>query len=169
QAVADVVDAPGVEGAAAAHEAVDLVALLEEELREVAAILTGDPRDEGLASCHSTSEWAKGRLYTRVRSRPKPPEGKSRLKLKCRVGGRGRKGGQKGKGPQGVRPTPGVSMPTRPLGRMFPRPPTWLPPTPAGRFRWQRRCSEVRPPCDPYSARSLKQGPCHGGPGRSNA
>ncbi len=48
QLVADVVDAPGVERAAAAHEAVHLVALLEQQLRQVAAVLAGDPRDERL-------------------------------------------------------------------------------------------------------------------------
>src|SRR5262245_2278982 len=52
EALADVVDPPGVEGAAAPDEAVDLVALFEEELREVAAVLTGDPRDQGLLRCH---------------------------------------------------------------------------------------------------------------------
>jgi len=41
--VADVVDAPGVEGAAPADEAVDLVALLEQELGQVAAVLARDP------------------------------------------------------------------------------------------------------------------------------
>jgi len=46
--VADVVDAPGVERAGAADEAVDLVSLLEEQLREVAAVLAGDSGDQSL-------------------------------------------------------------------------------------------------------------------------
>jgi len=46
EAVADVVDPPGVEGAAAADEAVDLVSLLQEQLGEIAAVLPGDARDQ---------------------------------------------------------------------------------------------------------------------------
>jgi hypothetical protein len=46
EAVADVVDAPGVERAAAADEAVDLVSLLQEQLGEIAAVLPGDARDQ---------------------------------------------------------------------------------------------------------------------------
>ena len=49
--VPDVVDPPGVEGAAAAHEPVHLVALLEQQLREVAAVLARDPGDERLLRC----------------------------------------------------------------------------------------------------------------------
>ena len=48
QAIADVVDAPGVEGAAPADEAVHLVALLEQQLGQVAAVLPGDAGDERL-------------------------------------------------------------------------------------------------------------------------
>ena len=40
-------DPPGVERAAASDDAVDLVAHVEEELCQVAAVLTGDPGDEG--------------------------------------------------------------------------------------------------------------------------
>ncbi len=50
QAVAHVVDSPGVEGAAPANEAVDLVPLLQKELGEVAPVLTRDPRDERLST-----------------------------------------------------------------------------------------------------------------------
>src|SRR6185436_17996197 len=48
QALADVVDAPGVERAAAAHQPVHLVALVEQQLGQVAAVLAGDPGDERL-------------------------------------------------------------------------------------------------------------------------
>ncbi len=44
----EVVDPPGVEGAGAPDEAVDLVALVQEQLREVGAVLAGDPGDQGL-------------------------------------------------------------------------------------------------------------------------
>ena len=42
----DVVDAIGVEGAGAADDPVDLVALGQEQFREVRAVLPGDARDE---------------------------------------------------------------------------------------------------------------------------
>ncbi len=44
----DVVDAAGVEGGGAADDAVDLVALGEQQLRQVAAVLAGDAGDERL-------------------------------------------------------------------------------------------------------------------------
>ena len=44
--VVEVVDAAGVEGAGAADDAVDVVALRQEELGEVGAILPGDAGDE---------------------------------------------------------------------------------------------------------------------------
>ena len=50
--LADVVDAPGVERAAPAHQTVHLVALLEQQLGEIAAVLPGDPRDERLLRRH---------------------------------------------------------------------------------------------------------------------
>jgi len=46
EAVADMVDAPRVERAAAADEAVDLVSLLQEQLGQIAAVLPGDARDQ---------------------------------------------------------------------------------------------------------------------------
>src|SRR5439155_9909903 len=42
----EMVDPPPVEGAGAAHEAVDLVALVEEQFGEVGAVLPGDPGDQ---------------------------------------------------------------------------------------------------------------------------
>ena len=56
QPVAHVVDAPGVEGAAPPHEAVNVVALVEEELGEVAAVLPSDPGDQRLLRCQCPSE-----------------------------------------------------------------------------------------------------------------
>jgi hypothetical protein len=53
EALTDVVDAPGVEGAAPTDEAVDLVSLLEEQLGQVAAVLARDSRDECLARAHT--------------------------------------------------------------------------------------------------------------------
>jgi hypothetical protein len=50
--VANVVDAPGVERAAPPYETVDLVSLLQEELREIAAVLAGDSGDERLSHGH---------------------------------------------------------------------------------------------------------------------
>jgi hypothetical protein len=64
EAVPDVVDAPGVERAAAPDETVDLVPLLEEQLRQVAAVLAGDSRDESLRR-QSTSPRQKGNLQRR--------------------------------------------------------------------------------------------------------
>jgi len=52
QLLPDVVDSPGVEGAAPAHEPVHLVALVEQQLREVAAVLPRDPGDERLLPRH---------------------------------------------------------------------------------------------------------------------
>src|SRR5262249_33492759 len=49
-----------------------------------------------------------------------------------------------GKGPQNLRPTPDAVRPIRPLDRMSPPPPTWLPPNPVerrGRPRRQERGS----------------------------
>ena len=46
QPVPDRVDAPGIERAAAAHQAVNLVALLEQQLGEIAAILASDAGDQ---------------------------------------------------------------------------------------------------------------------------
>ena len=54
----EVLDAPGAEGAGAAHQAVDLVALGEEQLREVRAVLAGDAGDEGLLRGHRPSSAA---------------------------------------------------------------------------------------------------------------
>jgi hypothetical protein len=55
QAIAHVVDAPGVEGAAAPDQAMDVVALVEQQLRQVAAVLPGDARDEGRLSLLAAS------------------------------------------------------------------------------------------------------------------
>src|SRR5262249_27025048 len=51
QLVPDPVDSPGVEGAAPAHQPVDLVPLLEEQLGEIAAVLPRDAGDERLLRC----------------------------------------------------------------------------------------------------------------------
>jgi hypothetical protein len=56
QPVADVVDPPGVERAAAADEAVDLVPFFQQQLRQVAAVLTGDAGDEGLRRQRASPE-----------------------------------------------------------------------------------------------------------------
>src|SRR5439155_9073440 len=62
---------------------VDLVALLEQELGEVAAVLAGDAGDEGLASRHSTSAWDRERATLhRVETGPKPPALRPRLNVK---------------------------------------------------------------------------------------
>ena len=54
----EVLDAPGAEGARAAHQAVDLVALGEQQLGEVRAVLAGDAGDEGLLRGHRPSRAA---------------------------------------------------------------------------------------------------------------
>ena len=59
----EVVDALGVEGRGAALDAVDLVALGEQELGEVGAVLAGDAGDQSLfhlSSC-SLDSWAPAR------------------------------------------------------------------------------------------------------------
>jgi hypothetical protein len=53
QLLPHVIDPPRVEGAAAAHEAVDLVALLEQKLGQVAAVLPGDAGDQCLLRAHA--------------------------------------------------------------------------------------------------------------------
>src|SRR4029079_15307784 len=45
-AIEQVLDAPEVGGAGAAHQAVDLVALLEEQFREIRAVLAGNPGNQ---------------------------------------------------------------------------------------------------------------------------
>src|SRR5207237_4507671 len=74
QAVADVVDAPGVERAAPAHEPVHLVPLLEEELGEIGAVLARDPGDERLARGHADllPVGAKSRFYGPRPGAPSP-------------------------------------------------------------------------------------------------
>ena len=49
----EVLDAVGVEGRRAPDQAVDDVALVEQLLREIRAVLTGDPRDERDLRCHA--------------------------------------------------------------------------------------------------------------------
>ena len=48
----EVVDPPGVELARAADQAVHLVALVEQQLGQVRAVLAGDARDEGASLGH---------------------------------------------------------------------------------------------------------------------
>lgn len=50
-----VLDPAGVEGAASSDDAVDLVALVDEELGQVAAVLTGDAGDEGNFTTSATT------------------------------------------------------------------------------------------------------------------
>jgi len=57
QPIAYVVDAPGVERAAPADEAVDQVPLLEQQLREIAAVLAGDAGDQCLLGGQVTLLW----------------------------------------------------------------------------------------------------------------
>ena len=160
EVLADVVDPPGVEGAAAPHQAVDLVALLEQELGEVAAVLAGDAGDEGLASRHSTSAWDRERATLhRVETGPKLPALRPRLNVGLRRRGAG---WGKGKGPQNPRPALGAVRPTRPLDRMSPPPPTWLPPNPVERRGRPRRQKRRAPAMRSLVQPLLKQGPCHG-------
>ena len=117
QAVADVVDAPGVERAAPAHEPVDLVPLLEEELGEVGAVLARDPGDERLARGHADL----------LPCRAKRPI------LSRRSGGGGSEGGKKEGIATSVRV--GVEFPDRSHDRSFPPLTTWLPPNHAACLR----------------------------------
>ena len=50
-----VLDPAGVEGAASSDDAVDLVALVDEELGQVAAVLSGDAGDEGHFTTSATT------------------------------------------------------------------------------------------------------------------
>ena len=50
----EVIDAGGVEGGGAAFDAVNGVALLQEEFREIGAVLAGDPSDEGDGAVHAS-------------------------------------------------------------------------------------------------------------------
>jgi hypothetical protein len=50
--VADVFEPLEGLGGGAAHHAVDLVALLEQEVGQVGTVLAGDPGDEGALSAH---------------------------------------------------------------------------------------------------------------------
>ena len=52
---AQVLDAPEIDGAAAAERAEDAIAALEQELREVGAVLAGDAGDDGRARAGSCS------------------------------------------------------------------------------------------------------------------
>jgi hypothetical protein len=54
QPVTDGVDAPGVERAAAPHEAMHLVPLFEEELGQITPVLPRDPGDECLLARHAS-------------------------------------------------------------------------------------------------------------------
>src|SRR5262249_26684495 len=65
------VDAGPIQRAGAAHEPVDFVSLLEEKLRQVRAVLPGDPGDERLPGGHQPSPPAPaaGLLPGRVSSR----------------------------------------------------------------------------------------------------
>ena len=77
----EMVDAPGVEGARPADEAVDLVALVQQQLGEVRAVLAGDPSDQGPGGPFGH---ARLQLRGRPRSRPRtPPRGRGRPPPRC--------------------------------------------------------------------------------------
>ena len=64
----EVVDPVGVEGRGAADDAVDLVALVEQQLGEVGAVLAGDAGDEGLGGPVAVPEPAYTVLSCRDRA-----------------------------------------------------------------------------------------------------
>ena len=160
QAVADVVDAPGVEGAAAADEAVDLVALLEQQLRQVAAVLAGDPGDECLARAHCTSARlnAKRRFYRRAERQTG-----ARARVKATDGGESR---EKGSRPQSLRPRHGVEMP-RPVARPDVPAASDVAPSKPRRSPAEGLDSPMRPVMRSLVGSDIKQGSCHRGRNRS--
>lgn len=61
----EVADPPSVEGGGAPNQPVDLVALREEELGEIGAVLAGNPGDQGLPRRHRPSS-AAGIVRARI-------------------------------------------------------------------------------------------------------
>ncbi len=142
--VPDVVDPPGVEGAAAAHEPVHLVALLEQQLREVAAVLARDPGDERFLRCQFDP--------------PQTPESTPWLARRSKPD----RGLLKGDGELGRKRKRDSTLPGRGLAssRRAPRVPGWssLQTPPGSRGAASNRCGvsaeEAIPPSSSPTARS---------------
>ena len=67
--VMEVIDARSIEGAGSANQSVDLIALLQQLLGHVGAILPGDPGDEGpLTLCHVNPPKCSDRQWNPTRA-----------------------------------------------------------------------------------------------------
>ncbi len=169
----EVVDPAGVERAGAADQPVDLVALLQEELGEVRAVLAGDPGDQGLlavgvpdASCgdRQARRHARGRRRSDRRGRPRAP-GTSGQTCAFRVCGAG--GGRAPAASAGSARRPcergqqtlGLARPGRrgPHPSARPRPPSLLRAGPPRRSAGRRRSTTSA--CSAGSCRSGSDAP----------